>query len=70
MSDPKPVDIVLLANVGIDGKHFPQGTILRDLPGDLAVDLAHCNKARLATAEDFAQAEAAAAAAAAEAKKK
>ena len=63
MSDnaPKPVDGFLLANTAIDGVHYAQGTILRDMPGDLALDLAQQNKLRLATPEDFAAAEAAAA---------
>lgn len=69
MSDntPKPVDAFLLENTAIDGTHYAKGTILRDLPGELALDLAQQNKVRLATPEDFAAAESAAAAAAAEA---
>jgi hypothetical protein len=58
--DPKPVPLMLIENTAIDGVHHPAGTLLTDVPPELALDLGQCGKARLATEEDFKAAEAAA----------
>lgn len=56
---PKPVDIILVENTGIDGEHVPAGTVLLGVDGDLAMELAGQGKARVATEADVEKAKAA-----------
>ena len=56
----KPVDIFITAHTRIDGELQTEGTILRTVPADLAMELASAGKARLATKADFTAAAAAA----------
>lgn len=55
-NSPKPVDIFLVENTGIDGEHVPAGSVLLGVDGDLAMELASQGKARLATDEEVAKA--------------
>jgi hypothetical protein len=50
----KPVTLFVTENTAIDGEHVAKGTILDDVPPDLAIQLAGAGKVRLATKEDSA----------------
>lgn len=50
-----PVDIIIVENTAIDGKHIEAGTVLKKQPADLAMDLAGSGKARPATDELIAE---------------
>jgi len=52
--DGKPVDIVITAHTYIDGQLAPEGTVLKQVPAELAMHLAADGKARVATAADLA----------------
>ncbi len=54
--DGKPVDIFITAHTYIEGELKLQGTLLKDVPADLAMELASCGKARVATKADLAAA--------------
>lgn len=57
-NSPKPVDIILVENTGIDGEHVPAGTVLLGVPADLAMELACQGKARVATEAEVKKAKA------------
>lgn len=59
--NPKPVPLYIENACKIDGQHIAQGTVLPSVDYELATDLVGAGRARLATAEDIAAAEAAAA---------
>lgn len=54
--DGKPVTIVITEHTYIDGDLKLKGAVLKDIPADLAMELASCGKARVATKDDMAPA--------------
>ena len=59
--DGKPVTIVITAHTYVAGDLKLQGAVLKDVPADLAMELASCGKARIATKDDLSAAKASAA---------
>lgn len=51
----KPVDLVVVEPTKIEGKHVDAGTLLREVPADLAMELAAAGKVRVATEEVVAE---------------
>ena len=49
--DAKPVTLIVIEPTRIDGKPIPEGAVLRDVPADLAMELAAAGKVRVATEE-------------------
>ena len=54
--EPKPVTLVVIDPVKIDGKHVAVGDILTDIDYELAVELTGAGRTRLATDDDIAAA--------------
>ena len=52
----KPVDIFITAHTYIDGELQEEGTVLKQVPAELAMHLAADGKARVATKADIAAA--------------
>lgn len=46
-----PVDMIIVENTAIDGKHIEVGTVIKKMEAGLALDLAGSGKARPATDE-------------------
>ena len=44
-----PVDMIIVEATAIDGEHLPQGTVIKKMNAQLAMDLAGSGKARPAT---------------------
>jgi len=47
----KPVDLIVVEPTRIDGEHYDAGTHLKQVPPDLAMELAAAGRARVATDE-------------------
>lgn len=52
----KPVDVVAIEHININGQQVEAGTVIRDCDADLAMDMASSGRVRLATAADLAKA--------------
>lgn len=50
-----PVDMIIVENTGIEGKHVEVGTLIKNMDAQLALDLAGSGKARPATPELIAE---------------
>jgi hypothetical protein len=50
-----PVDMIIVENTAIDGKHHAASTVIKDMEAQLALDLAGSGKARPATPELIAE---------------
>lgn len=55
---PKPLTLVVIDPVKIEGEHFAIGEILKDVDYDLASQLTGAGRTRLANEEDLAKASA------------
>jgi len=51
-TDGKPVNLIFVESTFIDGRPVPQGSIINNVPCELAMDLAAAGKARIATQDD------------------
>lgn len=49
---PKPVDMLIIHGIKIDGVHYDADTIVEGMKPELAIELGGQGRARLATAED------------------
>lgn len=47
--DGKPVDVIAIESFKNEGEHVERGTVLKQMPADLAMELAGAGKVRLAT---------------------
>lgn len=63
-TEGKPVDVIVTESFKHDGEHIERGTVLKEMPADLAMELAGAGKVRAATAEAIKEVKAAARAAA------
>jgi hypothetical protein len=52
----KPVTVVVAEHTFIDGRPVKKGTVLKDVPPELAMELASGGKVRAPTADDLAKA--------------
>lgn len=52
--DGKPVHVVAVEHTNINGQQVEAGTVIRDCPADLAMELAGSGRVRLATDADIA----------------
>lgn len=47
--DGKPVDVIAIESFKNDGEHIERGTIIKQMPAELAMELAGGGKVRIAT---------------------
>ena len=53
---PKPVDCYAIDAFKIDGRHIERGSVLQQLDGELAIELAGQGRVRAATEDEVAEA--------------
>ena len=63
-TEGKPVDVIVTESFKHEGEHIERGTVIKEMPSDLAMELAGAGKVRAATAEAVKEVKAAAKAAA------
>ena len=55
-NEGKPVNLMVIENTSIEGKYVEAGTVLKNVPAEMAMDLAGAGKVRVATEAELAPA--------------